>query len=311
MITNDDSIINSVEHDDFYRCIELFSCFSNADAYRIFSYAKEGIKNATYAIKELNLTPKRYYQRLKELIDLGLMEKTDVGYQHTPLGKSVYNINLSLIDLYKNKEKIEFLSKFLNNKALSEKEKASISNLLVEETQIGQFINQVVEVNQNKVERIQSYDKLVKRVCEEIGKTTSSMYIATSYFDPNVVSSSFNVFQKGVKGRAIMPGNSLSNKYNKLRMLMSPTALMTVLEILRTSQNPSDLYRETEVPFSFVILDNNRCFFEFPKIIEEEFTVAFFVTDNTLADKFVKLFEKMWSSANKDSFEILKYFKYI
>jgi predicted transcriptional regulator len=310
-VITDDSIKTSIEYDDSYKCIELFSCFSNVDAYRIFDYAERGIKNSTYAIKELKLTPKRYYQRLKELIDLGLIEKNESGYQYTPLGKAVNNINANLIELYKNKEKIEFLGKFLNTKVLTEEEKASISKMLVEETQIGQLMNHVIDVDQNKVERIQSYEKLVKRVCEEIEKTTSSMLIATNYFDPDVVSSGFKAFRKGVKSRAIMPGNSLSNKVNKLRMIMSPMALMTVIEVLRQSQNPSELYRETEIPFSFVILDNNRCFFEFPKIIEEEFTIAFYVTDNTLGNKFVKLFEKMWSSANKDSFEILKYAKYM
>lgn len=299
------------EYNDAFRCIELFSCFSNADAYRIFNYVKTGIKNSTHAIKELNLTPKRYYQRLKELMDLGLLEKTEKGYQHTPLGKAIYNVNTNLIELYKNKEKIEFLGNFLNTTALTEEEKASISNILVEETQIGQFINHVVETNVNTVERIQSYDKLVKRVCEELEKTTNSMLIASSYFDPDVISTGFKVFKKGVNGRAIMPGDSLSNKVNKLRMIMSPSALLTIINVLRTTNDPSTIYRETDVPFSFIILDNNRCFFEFPKIIEEEFSIAFFVTDINLATKFVKIFEVMWSEARKDSYEILKYFKHI
>ncbi|MBN1682700.1 hypothetical protein JW865_04015 [Candidatus Bathyarchaeota archaeon] len=299
------------EYDDAFRCIELFSCFSNNDAYRIFSYAKNGIKNSTNAIKELTLTPKRYYQRLKELMDLGLLEKTEKGYQHTPLGKAIYNVNINLIELYKNKEKIEFLGNFMNTTVLTEEEKASISHILTEETQIGQFMNHVVETNGNAVEKIQSYDKLVKRVCEELEKTSNSILLASSYFDPDVIASGLKVFKKGVQVRAIMPGNSLSNKFNKLRMLMSPTALLTIINVLRTTNDPSSIYRENEVPFSFVILDNNRCFFEFPKIIEEEFSVAFFVSDTTLAMKFVKLFEVMWLEAKKDSFEILKYFKYV
>jgi len=259
----------------------------------------------------LNITPKRYYQRLKELIDLGLVEKTEIGYQHTPLGKAVNNINTSLIDVYKNKEKIEFLGKFMNTTALSEEEKASISNILVEGTQIGQLMNHIVEAGQKKIEKIPSYENLVKRVCEELEKTTTSLYLATSYFDPDVISTCFKVYQKGVKIQAIMPGSSLTNKFNKLRMIMSPKALMTIIDVLRSSKNPSELYRENEVLFSLVIIDNNRCFFEFPKIFEEEFTVAFYVEDALLATKFAKVFDKIWSTANKDSFEILKYFKYI
>ena len=66
---------------------ELFSAFGNMDTIRIFAYAEKGISNSSKAVRDLNLTPKRYYQRLKDLIDLNLITKIDGGYIYTPLGE--------------------------------------------------------------------------------------------------------------------------------------------------------------------------------------------------------------------------------
>ncbi|GAG87877.1 unnamed protein product, partial [marine sediment metagenome] len=50
---------------------KLFKVLSKPDALEIFLLANGGIENSTYAIEELDLTPRKYYSRLKQLVDMG------------------------------------------------------------------------------------------------------------------------------------------------------------------------------------------------------------------------------------------------
>ena len=48
--------------------LRLFSVFSNEDAIRLFLYAERGIASSTKVMKDLGLTQKRFYSRLKGLL---------------------------------------------------------------------------------------------------------------------------------------------------------------------------------------------------------------------------------------------------
>jgi len=48
--------------------LRLFRVFSNEDAIRLFLYAERGIARSTKAMKDLGLTQKRFYSRLKGLL---------------------------------------------------------------------------------------------------------------------------------------------------------------------------------------------------------------------------------------------------
>ena len=73
---------------------EIIDALSHEDAIKIFIYAKDGITNSTMAIKKLGLTQKRYYTRLKQLLEAGLLEKREDGYWHTVLGNILYQLSL-------------------------------------------------------------------------------------------------------------------------------------------------------------------------------------------------------------------------
>ena len=72
---------------------------SNKDSLRIFALAASGIMATTDEIEKSSLTKKRYYVRLKQLIDLGLVAKKTNGqkiggkrqfYEQTLFGRIVY-----------------------------------------------------------------------------------------------------------------------------------------------------------------------------------------------------------------------------
>jgi hypothetical protein len=65
--------------------------------------------------------------------------------------------------------------------------------------------------------------------------------------------------------------------------------------------------RDGNVPFSFAIIDQEHCFFELPSFGNNDFTIAFYVVDNEIGEKFIKMFTTLWESADKKS--IPKFFQ--
>ncbi|GAH70744.1 unnamed protein product, partial [marine sediment metagenome] len=69
----------------------IFRVISNPDALKILLLAGEGIRNSTYAMEELGLSKKRYYTRIKALLNANLIKKKDDVYRQTALGRIMYD----------------------------------------------------------------------------------------------------------------------------------------------------------------------------------------------------------------------------
>lgn len=83
------------------RMLELFFLLSRPDAQKILSLAREGLRSKTGTPSEVGLTKKQYYTRLRQLVELNLVEKVETHerrkgtdcspvYTTTLLGNLVY-----------------------------------------------------------------------------------------------------------------------------------------------------------------------------------------------------------------------------
>ncbi len=288
------------------QCVEIFSTFSNMDSLRIFMYAEKGISSSTKAIKDLGLTPKRFYSRLKGLVDAGILEKTGGSYGYTPVGEVLSRLGESIIGLVRNRERIELLLNLSRAEVLSSDERVKIKNLLVENSEVGEFLGpMMVGVTQPNIKKITEYDTLVKRLVEETDLSKKTMLLASKYFDSNVVDAILKANSRGVKVKVLMSKETMSKKMNKLRMMLSPRLIMSLLDLTDASQSISDTYREADIRFSFCIIDGYRCFFEFPSLMDE-FSIAFHLDDAEISRKFTGFFERIWESSEKKEFNLLK-----
>jgi len=293
-------------------CIDIFSTFANLDTMRIFLLAKKGISNSNKAIKELDLTPKRYYSRLKDLIDCKVIEKVDGKYVYTPTGQVLAKMGLSLIEVLNNEDRIELLLNLSESNALTLEERDKINEFVVDNFNVGHIIGPILSGKSlNSVEKILSYDELVRRINEEIDMVEKSLYLATTYFDPVVGEKGMKKTNDGIKTKLLMSKKTMSKKMTKLRMLLSPKSLFNVIEMMRKVPVMSDFYRETDLKFSFMVIDEKRCIFEFPNIIEDEFTIAFFLCDRNISKKFIDLFNDLWENADVGSLEMFNVFKHL
>jgi len=278
-------------------CIDIFSTFANLDTMRIFLLAEKGISNSNKAIKELGLTPKRYYSRLKALVDSGVLEKVNGVYLYTPVGELLHNLGLSLINLVNNKQKIGLLMNLSKSDALSDEERQKINSMIVGNTDVGKMLGSMINgVPQEKTAKISEYKTLVETLAREIASSKKSMLIASRYFDVWVIDECLKARDRGVDMRVLMSKETMSKKVNKLRMMLSPKLLMKILEVSEVT-DIKEILRETDIAFSFCIIDGYKCFFEFPSV-GGEFSIAFMLENEKTSLKFIKFFNSIWESCD-------------
>ncbi len=300
-----------VDYNTITETSELFTVLSNVDAIRIFLYAQKGITNSTHAIKDLNLTPKRFYSRLKELIDTGIIIKEEGKYSLTPKGFVLSKIGYTLFEVLNNKDRIELILNLSQSKSLTSEERVKVNNLLLENSEISKIIGPIVNgISYGKVETISTYEVLVSRLNEEVMNSKKAVKIATTYFEPLTLDTAVKTIQSGVLMQCLMSKKTMSKKITKLRMLLSPKSILSMLDLLKASGDINRVYREVEVPFSYAVLDGERCFFEFPQIGDDDFSIAFYLIDRNVADKFQKHFDITWKENDKTtSNELFSSFK--
>jgi len=303
-------ILSRVDQLELGACAELFVAFGNMDTLRIFSYAENGIANSSMAIRDLNLTPKRYYLRLKELIDLDLITKTEGGYIYTPLGEIFAKLGLTLIDILRNKEKLELLLSLDKSSVLSPAEREGVTHLLEENLPLSEVLRPILKDKRGRgIEKIVSYEELVIRISEKMDGASESYYLASTYFDPVVAEKGVQLLKRGVKTKVLMSKATMGSKITKLKMLMSPKAIWSFVDAIKALPKVGDLYREADIPFSFVVIDGKECIFEFPSVVEGDFTIAFCVSDKSVSGKFIGLFEGLWGRSGSGSLELINLLK--
>jgi len=276
------------------QCIDIFSMFANLDTMHIFMLAEKGIGNSNKAIKRLGLTPKRYYSRLKELVDAGVLEKVNGVYAYTPIGEMLHKLGLSMMSVVNNKQKIGLLMNLTTSEVLSPDEQQRINSVLFDGEDDSQLLDLFHNISPEKIIKISEYKTLVEMLARDIASSQRSVYLASRYFEMSVVDECLKAQERGVELKVLISKETMSNKMNKLRMLLSPRLIMKMLETTKGT-NINDMLREIETPFSFCIIDGYICFFEFPSL-NEEFSIAFKLECNKTSKKFTQLFNSIWDS---------------
>ncbi|HET7283672.1 MAG TPA: hypothetical protein VFI70_03230, partial [Nitrososphaeraceae archaeon] len=86
---------------------KLLSVLSKKDNLSMFIFAKDGLKAESYTLQSLGLSRKVYYTRLRQLIDAGLISKSEGTYSYTTLGRIIYQRHIvELIEEMKNKQQM-------------------------------------------------------------------------------------------------------------------------------------------------------------------------------------------------------------
>ena len=264
----------------------LFKVLSNPDALRLFHLANEGIGNSRYAREELDLTPKRYYARVKELVGIGLVSKMGGVYRQTALGRMIYDRFLPVMGKAVDaREELEFLAG-LEGIGIEN----VVKNRILEELGIPLF------EDSTNVKVLGDYEALVIEAIDLSDSAEKSVLLASNYLDMRVMEATFRAVDRGVTNRVLLGKTGLSSRFNQFRMMLSPILTKEIINFASRTVDLKDTVRVSDLPYTFCVVDGHRSIIESSNPIEESFIVAMSIDDRDVGEKLTKFFETLWKA---------------
>ena len=264
----------------------LFRLLSNSDALKILSRTGMGIENSTYAIEELNLTTKRYYSRLKELINTDLVRKMDGVYRQTPLGRIIHDSFLPAMRKAVNaREEMELIVYLERTEIENGAKKRILDNLDIPSFAESTKIKLLIDYEDLAVTTIDLYDSAEK-----------SVLLASNYFDMRVIEAFFRASERGIINRVIMGKNRQSAKIQKLRSMLSVTFAKILIDFASNIVELKNTVRFVDLPYTYCVVDGHHSIIEFSNPLNERFIVAISIDNPVVGENLTKLFEMLWES---------------
>jgi HKD family nuclease len=242
----------------FKKLASIINILGDPDTLRILNKAEKGFESRKATIKELDLTPRKYYRDLRKLNDAELIIHAENKYKLTPLG--------------------EFVHKFLFT---------DLSSFLVEDQNLSEPLKKIGCRAELRI--IGNYKDLITVLVASIENAKSEILLVTKYLDMTVIQSIIFALQRDIKIRTITSEKTDFTGFIKLLggfvKSFRPNALKFVI-------GGDNNYRSADVPLSFMIVDKEIAIFEIP---DTEFRLAFFSTDKEVIKILCRLFLEIWN----------------
>jgi len=287
------TLVQSGREDSQFADMEkVFSVASHADALKIFYAAKEGIASSTKAIKELNLTSKRYYTYLKALIDAGLIERDGSTYKHTAMGKICFKLMEAVRRTIGQRDRLDLVDRVSKAKGLSIEETEEIMRAILKDANIapGERIADFL----GPVRMADTWEKVVDDVIEYIDNAKESVYFATQYFDIRVAEAVVRACRRGVRMYLLTTEkDSIADRLLiVLRSLfLSPKALKSLFSLLNS---PDVNVRYVDLPYTFAVVDAKTAMVEVQQPYTKAFSIGFVFHNERLCKRLIESFKILW-----------------
>src|SRR5919202_1687265 len=165
---------------------KLLYILSRQDNLNIFMLANNrGLEAKSSTLQHTGLSRRVYYTRLKQLINAGLIEKSEHVYRHTTLGNIIYkNQILSLMENLKNTKQMKMIDTLKHTNQFSEDEIANFMSKITSG-------NNVLERSASsiKVESVWTYQDMVSAIVERVELCSKEILLASRYLNEIIVNS--------------------------------------------------------------------------------------------------------------------------
>jgi hypothetical protein len=275
--------------DDYLR--DLFSALANRDSLRIFRFASEGIPATKGALEQYQFSKKRYYVRLKHLVDLGLVTKQDGAYRHTPFGSIIYENQVKTLSLILAKgNTLELLKKMKQKNKPNESLNAVISDL---SRQVLRDLETSVGLSNFKPIRLFKFiDEYDKYVTAKASRARSEVYFTSRKFDPLMAESLQRMAQRGRQVDVLYNVGDPSQKREVVSDSVGRKRFLRALQELQT--NPSASVRRGKIPLGFLVVDNLEVAIEITNSDDPQYFLAGLgLQSELLASRLVSLYEEI------------------
>ena len=287
---------------------KLLYILSRQDNLNIFMLANNrGLEAKSSTLQHMGLSRRVYYTRLKQLINAGLIEKSEHVYRHTTLGKTIYkNQILSLMENLKNTKQMKMIDTLKHTKQFSEDE---IANFMSKITSGNNILER--SASSIKVESVWTYQDMVSAIVERVELCNKEILLASRYLNEIIVNSMLRKANSSRLDVKVLTDSNLVKRYfeaedltSKLKFDNNKNAAERV-NVVSNPWYPGRVDRKiAKIPFSMIILDRKEVGIEIVNWNDPKdfYGVIFVKGDQATSRVMQDLYYKIWDNASP-SFE--------
>jgi len=275
---------------------EILSVLSKNDALTIFLTAEEGIRSELDTPTKIGLTKKQYYTRLKQLVDLGLVEKHNESYTQTAFGKVVYQkYILGLANNIKNSKYLQMVDALKANPKFNEKDIMELISKV--EPQINIDLQEYTKKNSIITS---SYEDMVRKILEIIEFSQKEILLVTRFQNELIINSILKKASSGVTVKILADTGMVKEYFEKESGITSDKNKTERVKVVSNPFYPSKADRRyTQVPFCLLVVDNKHVGLEIVDTTEsKKFKMAIFTEDQALSSHMISLFNNLWQKSD-------------
>jgi predicted transcriptional regulator len=287
---------------------KLLYILSRQDNLNIFMLANNrGLEAKSSTLQHIGLSRRVYYTRLKQLINAGLIEKSEHVYRHTTLGNIIYkNQILSLMENLKNTKQMKMIDTLKHTNQFSEDE---IANFMSKITSGNNILER--SASSIKVESVWTYQDMVSAIVERVELCNKEILLASRYLNEIIVNSMLRKANSSRLDVKVLTDSNLVKRYfeaedltTKLKFDNNKNAAERV-NVVSNPWYPGRVDRKiAKIPFSMIILDRKEVGIEIVNWNDPKdfYGVIFVKGDQATSRVMQDLYYKIWDNASP-SFE--------
>ena len=258
-------------------------------------------------LEKIKLSKAKYYRRIKQLSDLGLVMRDDESdervYKLTPLGEIVYrNQVVTLNRIAADNNIMEVVTNFIfKNKSANKGFESAVKDItqeLISKNDPGLW-------NLEQIRLFETREEYDSEVVKCASGTKSMLYLATRSLDLGTLQAAMRAAERGAKVELVYTDwrdfylEALVDPSNNDLFEMPSGKFPVAARLLQTNRNIS-IQRVVKIPYSFVVSDSFRVALE---IADPEDTKSFFagveLESTELARKLVSYYIKFRNNPSK------------
>jgi hypothetical protein len=288
------------------RAEDVFLTLADKHSVSILNAAHTGLPSSSRGVGDLS--KKQFYVRLKQLVDMGLIEKMAGSvYKLTTFGSLVYNNHLKTMDMVIPAYwQIKGIDALRNRNDFPLEQKENVAEKFFSTTTLH---NHFSPTQLASFSVVRSFDHLIPEVLKVLNNAEREVYFATKYHDPHISNLVFGKFGNGVAIH-ILDGNpeQISLEKRLAAIIRTPPNRETAKLIKKIVHSRRfELKRLADLPISFMVVDGIQLIYETVNFTSpEQFNVAISKYDDSyLAQQFIEYFKAL--SKNASTANLLQY----
>jgi predicted transcriptional regulator len=276
--------------------MDVLSVLSKNDALIIFLMAHEGIRSELDTPTKIGLTKKQYYTRLKQLVDLGLVEKHKESYAQTAFGKVVYQKHiLGLSNNIKNSKYLQMVDVLKANPKFNENDIIALVSKV--EPQISFDLQESFNRNSTVAS---SYEDMVRKILEMIEFAQHEILLVTRFQNDLIINSILKKASSGISVKILADTGMVKEYFKNEDVIINDKNKTERVNVVSNPFYPSKANRRyAQVPFCLIAVDKKHLGLEITDITEpRKFKTAIFIDDPILSSSMISYFDNLWQKSD-------------